>query len=199
VRVGERIVAYLQTGQILLRQPSPARMRWLAQQLRIHGIAEDLDRFTAEYQRGRIMARKQYNAVLRLLAIFAQQLGEFSNLLILQQAPSEQPAITRARSYIAEHHTEEIALTEVAQAVNMSRYHFCKVFHLSTGMTFTDYLARVRIEDVRQRLLDPETRISQAAYAAGFQSLSQFSRVFRRIVGESPSTYRQRTELAKSA
>jgi len=199
VRVGERIVAYLQTGQILLWRPSPARLRWLVQQLKAHGIEDSFGRFTAAYLRGRIMPRKQYDAVLRLLAIFAQQLGEFSNQLILQEAPVEQPAIARARAYIAEHHTEELALTEVARAVNMSRYHFCKIFHRSTGMTFTDYLARVRVEHVRRRLLDPATRISEAAYAAGFQSLSQFSRVFRRIVGEPPSTFRLRPELAKSA
>lgn len=199
VWVGDRLVAYLQTGQILLRQPSPAQLGRLARQLAKHGIEADCDKFTAAYLRGRVMSRRQYEAVLQLLAIFAQQLGEFSNQLILQEAPVEPAAITRARAYIGEHHTEELALDAVAQVANMSRYHFCKIFHRCTGMTFTDYLARVRVEHVRQRLLDPGTRISEAAYAAGFQSLSQFSRVFRRIVGESPSTFRQRSEMAKSA
>lgn len=57
-------------------------------------------------------------------------------------------------------------------------------------------------------LLGPDKRVSEAAYEAGFQSLSQFNRVFRRIVGESPSAYRERlhrrgqrqvTELADAA
>ena len=59
-------------------------------------------------------------------------------------------------------------------------------------MTFTDYLARVRVEKVRNLLLNPHKRISEAAYEAGFQSLSQFNRVFRRVAGEAPTAYRSR-------
>jgi AraC-like DNA-binding protein len=76
--------------------------------------------------------------------------------------------------------------------VNMSAFYFCKMFKKATGMTFTDYLARVRVEKVKNLLLNPHKRVSEAAYEAGFQSLSQFNRVFRRIAGESPSAYRER-------
>jgi AraC-like DNA-binding protein len=51
-------------------------------------------------------------------------------------------------------------------------------------------VARARIERTKQLLLNPHMRISEAAYEAGFQSLSQFNRVFRRIAGESPTRYR---------
>jgi AraC-like DNA-binding protein len=98
--------------------------------------------------------------------------------------------VTRARIYIAEHQAEEIALKDVAGAVNMSAFYFCKTFKKATGMTFTDYLARVRVEKVKNLLLNPHKRVSEAAYEAGFQSLSQFNRVFLRIAGESPSVYR---------
>ena len=54
------------------------------------------------------------------------------------------------------------------------------------------YLARVRVESVKQMLLNPHARMSEAAFAAGFQSLSQFNRVFHRIVGEPPSSYHDR-------
>ena len=74
----------------------------------------------------------------------------------------------------------------------MSAFYFCKTFKKSTGLTFTDYLARVRIEKVKNLLLNPHKRISEAAYEAGFQSLSQFNRVFRKIAGEAPTAYRDR-------
>jgi AraC-like DNA-binding protein len=199
VRIGERIIGYLQTGQTLVRRPTPGRLRRLARQLTALGVVADHDRFVDAYARSRIVPRVQYNAILQLLAIFAQQLGELSNQLVLQEERPDHPAIVRARAYIAERHTEVLTLTEVARAVNMSSYHFCKRFHAETGLTFTDYVARVRVERVRQSLLDPHVRISEAAYAGGFQSLSQFSRVFRRIVGESPSAFRERLDLAKSA
>ena len=72
----------------------------------------------------------------------------------------------------------------------MSSFYFCKTFKKATGMTFTDYLARVRIEKVKNLLLNPHKRISEAAYECGFQSLSQFNRVFRKVAGESPTEYR---------
>jgi len=76
--------------------------------------------------------------------------------------------------------------------VNMSVFHFCKTFRKATGLTFVDYLARVRIERIKSLLSDPYKRVSEAAFEAGFQSLSQFNRVFRRVAGEAPSAYRNR-------
>jgi AraC-like DNA-binding protein len=57
-------------------------------------------------------------------------------------------------------------------------------------VTFTDYVARARVEKTKQLLLNPHMRVSEAAYEAGFQSLSQFNRVFRRIEGQAPSASR---------
>lgn len=65
-----------------------------------------------------------------------------------------------------------------------------KVEEQATSLTFTDYLARLRIEKVKNLLINPHKRISEAAYEAGFQSLSQFNRVFRKIAGESPTVWR---------
>jgi AraC-like DNA-binding protein len=80
----------------------------------------------------------------------------------------------------------------VARALNISPYYLCKVFKRGTGLTFTAYLAYIRIESAKRIMLDVNKRISEAAFAAGFQSLSQFNRVFRRIAGEAPSRYRNR-------
>ena len=106
--------------------------------------------------------------------------------------------MAKARAYITERHADELSLSEVAGAVNMSAFYFCKTFKKATGMTFTDYLARVRVEKVKNLLLNPHKRVSEAAYEAGFQSLSQFNRVFRRIAGESPTVYRERLHAPPS-
>ncbi|MGB8804163.1 MAG: helix-turn-helix transcriptional regulator, partial [Chthoniobacterales bacterium] len=55
---------------------------------------------------------------------------------------------------------------------------------------FTDYLARVRIEKAKALLLDRNRRVSEVAYDVGFQSLTHFNRIFRKIVGRSPTNYR---------
>jgi AraC-like DNA-binding protein/ligand-binding sensor protein len=190
VRVGENLVAFLQTGQVLLHQPSKIEFAKTTRQLVQWGSEVDLKKLEEAYFQTRVVSKKQYESILRLLTIFAQHLATVSNQLSVRQSTSEAPAVTRARIYIAEHQTEEIALKDVAGAVNMSAFYFCKTFKKATGMTFTDYLARVRVEKVKNLLLNPHKRVSEAAYEAGFQSLSQFNRVFLRIAGQSPSVYR---------
>jgi YesN/AraC family two-component response regulator len=192
IRVGDNLIAFLQTGQILLHKPTTERFATTTRHLLKWGAEVDLKRLEEAFFQTRVVSKKQYEAILRLLTIFAQHLSALSNQLSVQEANSENPAIARARVYIAEQHAEDLSLDQVAKQVNMSAFYFCKMFKKATSMTFTDYLARVRIEKVKNLLLNPNKRISEAAYEAGFQSLSQFNRVFRRIAGEAPTTYRDR-------
>lgn len=190
VRVGENLVAFLQTGQVLLHKPSSREFTKVTRDVLSWGVQADLKKLEETYYQTRILDKKQYEAVLRLLTIFAQHLSSLSNQLMLASKQSESPMITRAKAFIAEHQHEEISLRQVAGSVNTSAFYFCKMFKQATGLTFTDYLARVRIEKVKNLLLNPHKRISEAAYETGFQSLSQFNRVFRKIVGESPTVWR---------
>lgn len=199
IRVGENLVAFLQTGQILLHQPSKKEFTRATQQLVDWGAKIDLKRLEEAYFQTRVLNREQYESILRLLTIFAQHLATLSNELTVRSAAAETPSVARARVFIAEHQDEDLSLDQVARAVNMSAFYFCKTFKKSTGMTFTDYLARIRIEKVKNLLLNPHKRISEAAFEAGFQSLSQFNRVFRRIAGEAPTVYRERIHGATAS
>ncbi len=191
IRIGDTVLGYLQTGQVMMQAPTPTRYKKMASTMGLDQMinAEELKQ---AYFSTRVLPKKQYDAVVRLLSIFAAHLSSKSNQIVTQEASAEAPVITRARAFIAQHYAEEIALTDVARAVNTSPFYFCKLFKSATGLTFTDYLARVRVETVKHILLNPHKRVSEAAYEAGFQSLSQFNRVFRRVAGESPSVYRDR-------
>lgn len=192
VRVGENLVAFLQTGQVLLHQPNQREFRSLTRSLIKFGVESDLKKIEEAYFQTRVLDKKQYEAVLRLLTIFAQHLSSLSNQLMVAAREAEPPMVTRAKVYIAEKHAEEISLREVASAVNTSAFYFCKMFKQATGLTFTDYLARLRVEKVKNLLQNPNKRISEAAFETGFQSLSQFNRVFRKIAGESPTVWREK-------
>ena len=192
IRLGEKIVGYLQTGQVLFQQPTERQFRAAMKQLQLLDPTVNVAQMHDAYFATRVLVRDHYDAMLRLLSSFAQHLSLLSNELMITQATAEPPAVAKARAYIAEHLTSDLSLEEVARAANTSPFYFCKVFKAATGLTFTDYVARARIEKTKEMLLNPNTRISEAAYAVGFQSLSQFNRVFRRIVGEAPTTYRER-------
>jgi len=199
IRVGENLVAFLQTGQILLHKPTQEQFAKTTRQLIKFGTDTDLKRLEEAFFQSRVLNKRQYDSILRLLTIFAQHLSTLSNQLAVKEQNSEAPMISRARILIADRHAEDLSLETVAKAVNTSAFYFCKMFKKATGLTFTDYLARVRVEKVRNLLLNPHKRISEAAFEAGFQSLSQFNRVFRRVAGESPTTYRDRLHGAHVA
>src|SRR5438128_2113556 len=97
----------------------------------------------------------------------------------------------RARQFIETHQAEPLSLGRVAHAANISRHYFCKMFKKATGMNFIDYLSRVRVEKSKTLLLNPNSRINEAAFACGFQSMTNFNRAFKRIVGRSPSQFRK--------
>lgn len=193
VRVGENVVGYLQTGQVMLRTPSQSRFQDTVRQLTSWGAADgDVDRWEAAYFQTRVITKRRYESVLRLIKIFADHLAVLSNRLVIRAAAGDSPAIEKARRFIAENLQEELSLARVAQTAGMSTSYFCKVFRRETGVHFMEYVARERTELVKQQLVNPHARVSDAAFAAGFQSLSQFNRVFRRIAGEAPSDYRER-------
>jgi len=192
VSIGDELLGFLQTGQIFLQPPTKAQFSKTVQQLADWGWKVDLRKLEEAYFQTRVINPKQYESVLRLLTIFAQHLALVSNQLLVHQANAEPPAITKAKQFIEAHQTEEISLSDVAKAVNTSTFYFCKMFKKATGLNFTDYLSRVRVEKAKNLLLNPNLRISEVAFAAGFQSLSHFNRVFRRIAGESPTRYREK-------
>lgn len=192
VSVGEELLGFLQTGQVFLKKPTRVQFAKTAKQLVDWGWKVDLRRLEEAYFQTRVITPQQYESVLRLLTIFAQHLSLVSNQLMVARVNAEPPAITRAKQFIQEHQADELSLGDVAKAVNASTFYFCKLFKKSTGLNFTEYLSRVRIEKARNLLLNPNLRISEVAFASGFQSLTHFNRIFRRIAGESPTQYRKK-------
>jgi AraC-like DNA-binding protein len=111
---------------------------------------------------------------------------------------AEPVAIWKARKYIEEHADEELSLTKVAKVVNMDANYLSENFKQVTGMKFVAYVARTRFERACGLLHDDNVRISEIAFAVGFQSLSQFNRVFKKFSGKSPTQYREAESVASS-
>jgi len=190
VKLGEKVVGFLQTGQIFRKKPSEAQFRRVRVLAREWGVEINEKTLRDAYFGTRVVSPRQHESVIRLLSIFSEHLSILSNQLIVQQEHSEPPVIRRAKEFINEHQTEDLTLTQVARAVNTSTFYFCKMFKKATGINFTDYLSRVRIEKSKNLLLNPNLRISEIAFEVGFQSLTHFNRVFKKVLGQSPTEYR---------
>jgi len=190
VRLGERLIGFLQVGQVFRRRPTERQFDRAATLLTAWGVTTDRQQLREAYFGTPVVPPAQYESVVQLLAIFARHLSTVSNQLLIQQENAEPPMITRAKEFIHERQTDSLKLSQVAKAVNTSSFYFCKMFKKVTGLNYTAYVARVRIEKAKNLLLNQNLRVSEIAYAVGFQSLTHFNRVFKRLVGQSPTGYR---------
>jgi AraC-like DNA-binding protein len=105
---------------------------------------------------------------------------------------AEPVEIWKARKFIEQHSGEELSLGKVAKAVNISANYLSEKFKQVTGVNFVQYVAHTRFQNACDLLRNSNLRISEIAFAVGFQSLSQFNRVFKRLAGKSPTEYRDK-------
>src|SRR6516165_5353467 len=191
VYVGDHILGFLETGEVMLKNPTKKHFASITRQLRAWGYKTDWKQLERAYFRSRVLAPDRYRAMLRLLSIFAQHLSVLSNQLVVRCEKDESANMARARQFIEDHQAEPLSLGRIARTANISRHYFCKMFKKATGINFIDYLSRVRIEKSKTLLLNPNSRISEVAFACGFQSMTNFNRAFKRIVRCSPTQFRE--------
>ena len=190
VRMGDQLIGFLSTGQVFRNAPTEAQFVQAVKQLAEWGISADTKEWREAYFGTRVLSARQHESIVKLLAIFAQHLSLMCNQIVVQEQNCEPPFIARAKQFISDNQSEELSLDQVAKVVNMSSCYFCKKFKKSTGLNFTEYINRVRVEKSRNLLLNPNLRVSEIAYEVGFQSLTHFNRMFKRVLGSSPTDYR---------
>jgi AraC-like DNA-binding protein len=196
VKLGSKTIGFLQTGQCMSRKPGEASFRRAVEKCENGVPGFDVRGARAAFFKTPVVSGGKMESILRLLAIFADYLSIRSNQIALQTANAEPAVITRARQFIADHQTQELSLGWVAKSVNTGKFHFSRIFKKATGLSYTQYVVRVRIEHAKDLLLNPNLHVSEIAYGSGFQSLTHFNRCFKKLLGQSPTDYRSRLPMA---
>ena len=98
--------------------------------------------------------------------------------------------ILDALSYIANHYNEDLNLDFVAKKFCFSPWYFSRIFKQATGMLYTEYLNKIRINEAQKLLIKTNKHITEIAGNVGFNSLTNFGRVFKQISGCSPRQYK---------
>lgn len=191
IKMGDRTIGYLLTGQVLFKSPAAEQVHRAVLRLHESGWRVDAKVVEVAYQAIPVVKRLTYNAMVGLLEFFARQLSTQATQTVIYHRNSEPLQVARARQFIQDHYEERLSLAEVARHAHLSVFYFCKLFKRVTGANYTKYASKVRIEKARQLLVNPNNRVSEIAYRVGFQSLTHFNRVFKSITGESPTTYRK--------
>lgn len=198
VRLGSTTLGFLKTGQVFRRQPTEADFEKVVARLIEQGFDPDETKPLHEaYFKTQIIDPRRYDSMILLLETFADQLSRQAENLVIILDGNEPEAIAKARRLIHAKLDEPISLAELAAVAGLSESHFCRTFKEVTKLTVTDYVTRARINLARKELLRPAARVSDIAFQVGFQSLSQFNRSFAKLVGCSPTKFRE-AELAKA-
>lgn len=101
-------------------------------------------------------------------------------------------AFLKAKSVMREMAMDDVAdLNDVAKLSGLSKFHFLRVFRDSVGITPMQYLANLKVDKAKYRLLDSKDSIIETAFELGYQDLSTFNKSFKRHTGISPSHYRR--------
>lgn len=138
-----------------------------------------------------------FQQYLQLMDIL-QQLSAMDQYILLHDQPyiinfSDKDFLRLQSIYkfVDNHFHRKIELSEVALIGNLSKEAFCRYFKKATRYTFIEFLNRYRISQSKQQLMLGAS-VSDACYGAGFESLSYYNRVFKKITGENPSDFRQK-------
>ncbi|TFF36770.1 AraC family transcriptional regulator [Mucilaginibacter psychrotolerans] len=105
--------------------------------------------------------------------------------------------VVQAKLFIDTHYHQPLNLDDIADEAYFSKFHFIRLFKSTYGKTPHQYLIAVRITNA-QRLLKSGMPVTDACYTIGFDSLSSFSALFKRLVKQSPSAWQQ-AELKRDA
>lgn len=117
------------------------------------------------------------------------KLGEYPRIQPRAPRGLSRRALTRACSYIAENLGERFTLDDLARQAGVSRFHFARLFRVSTGDSPMAYLLKSRIERAKQMLLQDERPVCEVAAALGFCDQSHLTRTFRRLTGVTPREF----------
>lgn len=104
--------------------------------------------------------------------------------------------IVQAKLYIDNNFADKIDLDNISDEAYFSKFHFIRLFKKVYGKTPHQYLTFVRIEKATL-LLRTGKPVSQVCYAVGFESLSSFGSLFKRIVGSTPSVFLEEQQQMK--
>ena len=155
---------------------------------------------TKEYVGRRMKALYKMTGFEQLLEVFKilKFLSESEEFELLNQKPvlssklkSKQLRLQKVYEYIGANYQNKIGVADAAGLLNLGNEALCRYFKKVSGNTFTNFLNQYRITQAKRLLLSGKN-ITETFHESGFESLSYFTRVFKKVTGENPSEFKRR-------
>jgi AraC-like DNA-binding protein len=181
-------IATMNGGQVLTEPPSEEQFEQFLEQNRKFDFSKgSLRRLYFECP---WLPEEKLDQLLRLLSFFANYFCEIGEKLKKISYDAKRASIFRAIDYMEKHFQDPLSLTEVARSAFLSPSYFSHLFRKTTSTSFAHYLQQIRVREAKKLLRQTERNVTEIAFDSGFNNLSHFNRVFRKLVGANPTEYR---------
>ena len=128
--------------------------------------------------------------IFELNQLLVQELNLFFSQADLSS--EESSPVTAIKNFIASHyHNESLSIKDISDHVFLSTSYICTLFKMETGLTLNQYITKYRIEKAKKLLADPRNKVSDISSKVGYSDGNYFGKTFKKIVGLSPTEYRE--------
>jgi AraC-like DNA-binding protein len=139
---------------------------------------------------------KPFEALVQLLGIF-RTLSESLEVEVLNEEDTSSKWLLNDKirmgtiyDYVHDNYDKEPDVNEIAGKVHLSTAAFCRYFKRQTNMTFTDFVNQYRVSNAKNLLLQGKSA-NEVCWEVGFESVSYFNRLFKKMVGVTPAAFRR--------
>lgn len=185
-----RTIGVLTTGQLLFRLPTAADLARVRRRAKALGL--DTAAATAALAAVPLCPKEKLDAVIELLEVLTQYTTDAADRLLAFGDLERRDPLRRAREHIEQHYAAKLTLVQVAQVAHLSPSRLGHLFREKLGTRFVAYLNNVRLDKTLFLLENSGLAIAEAAYQAGFTSLSHFNHLFKRRFGVAPTRHLHR-------
>ena len=131
------------------------------------------------------------NSIERIASLLHKLLEEVKGYCEENGQKKSQKAVEVVKAYIAEHYKDDISLTEAAELVLLNPKYLGELFKKDTGLNYSEYLLKYRLDLAKEMLLDVRCRVGEVGEKVGYQDSKYFSRLFKKHVGVTPKQYKK--------
>ncbi len=144
------------------------------------------------YRKDYLTTVMDINNYVQLRSWFLDKVMEACRNIITKKDKQASGAIAKAKAFIEDNYKKDISLEDVSRKVDISSYYFSKLFKEETGENFIEYLTNIRITNAKKLLQNRDLSIKNICADTGYSDPNYFSRIFKKLVGVTPTEYRER-------
>jgi len=164
-------------------------MAVLARILLDFGMENLADKFFDETEKRKLRVFESKQDIYEWCISKIQQL--VTHLVNSKTINTDNDVIISAAKFIEANYMNEITLEDVARAVSVSPYYLSKLFKSQMSQNFIDFLTDLRVDAAKKKIPDSNMSIKDICYEVGYNDPNYFTRVFKKVTGQTPLEYRQ--------